>query len=344
MLAALYRAKGAAQDVLRIEELPTPVPGPGEVRVVLAFSGVNPSDVKSRAGLSNPAMEFALVVPHSDGAGVVDAVGPDVAADWVGRRVWVYNGQWGRAHGTAAQAIVLPLAQVVPLPDAVSFEVGSSIGIPLMTAWHAVAACGSLLGKVVLVPGAAGAVGQYVTQLARRAGARVIASVSSEAKAALARTLGADEVIRYRDEDLGQRVRALTGGRGVDAVIEVDAAANAGRYGEILAFGAKVVVYGSGQPTIGVPFRPMIVNFATLYFFIVYRLGGEALQQTTRGIGELLHAGALVHPATRVYPLHEIAAAHAEVERGADAKVLLRLQAPGRPLPSPPGARAAPAT
>jgi NADPH2:quinone reductase len=325
MLAAVYRAKGAAQDVLRIEQLPLPEPGAGEVRVRLAFSGVNPSDVKSRAGLSSPAMDHPQVVPHSDGAGVVDAIGSGVEADWVGRRVWVFNGQWGRSQGTAAQAIVLPLTQVVPLPDAVSLEVGASIGIPLMTAWHAVAACGSLLGKVVLVPGAAGAVGQYVTQLARRAGGRVVASVSSEAKAALARTLGADEVIRYRDEDLGQRVQALTGGRGVDAVIEVDAAANAGRYGEILASGAKVVVYGSGQPTIGLPFRPLIVSFATLYFFIVYRLGGEALQQTTRGISELLHAAALVHPATRVYPLQDIAVAHAEVERGADAKVLLRL-------------------
>jgi NADPH2:quinone reductase len=325
MLAAIYRAKGAAQDVLRIEELPLPEPGAGEVRIRLVCSGVNPSDVKSRAGLSSPAMEHALVVPHSDGAGVVDAVGHGVAADWVGRRVWVFNGQWGRAHGTAAQAIALPLAQVMPLPDAMSFEVGASIGIPLMTAWHAVTACGSLLGKVVLVPGAAGAVGQYVTQLARRAGARVIASVSGDAKAALARTLGADEVIRYRDEDPGRRVRALTGGRGVDAVIEVDAAANAGHYGEILASGAKVVVYGSGQPTIGLPFRPLILSFATLYFFIVYRLQGEALRQTTQGISELLQAGALLHPATRVYPLHEIAAAHAEVERGADAKVLLRL-------------------
>lgn len=325
MLAAVYRAKGAAQDVLRIEELPLPAPGAGEVRIQLAFSGVNPSDAKSRAGLSNPAMDHPLVVPHSDGAGVVDAVGPGVEDDWVGRRVWVFNGQWGRAHGTAAQAIVLPLAQVLPLPDAVSFEIGASIGIPLMTAWHAVTACGSLLGKAVLVPGAAGAVGQYVTQLARRAGARVIASVSSEAKAARARMLGADEVIRYRDEDLGQRVRELTGGRGVDAVIEVDAAANAGRYGEILASGAKVVVYGSGQATIGLPFRPLILSFATLYFFIVYRLGGATLRQTTQGIGEMLHAGALVHPATRVYPLQDIAAAHAEVERGADAKVLLRL-------------------
>lgn len=325
MRAALYRHKGPARQVLAVEDLPTPEPGAGELRVRLAYSGVNPSDVKSRAGLSNPAMEFPCVVPHSDGAGVVDAVGAGVAPEWVGRRVWVYNGQWGRAMGTAAEAVVLPVAQVVPLPDGAPFEVGASVGIPLMTAWHAVASCGSLLGRTVLVPGAAGAVGQYATQLAVRAGARVIASVSGEAKAALAMTLGADAVVRYRDEDVVQRVRALTGGRGVDAIVEVDAAANAARWAELLAFGGKVVVYGSGQPTIPVPFRPLIVDFATLYFFIVYRLTGDELQRTRDGIGALLRAGVLQHPRVQVHALDDVAAAHEAVERGVDAKVLLRL-------------------
>ncbi len=325
MRAALYRRKGPARQVLVVEDLPTPEPGAGELRVRLACSGVNPSDVKSRAGLSNPAMDFDAIVPHSDGAGVVDAAGAGVAPDWIGRRVWVYNAQWGRALGTAAEAVVLPAAQVVPLPDDVAFEVGASVGIPLMTAWHAVASCGSLLGRTVLVPGAAGAVGQYATQLAVRAGARVIAAVSTEAKAARALVLGADAAVRYRDEDVVQRVRALTGGRGVDAIVEVDAAANASRWAGLLAFGGKVVVYGSGQPTIPVPFRPLIVDFATLYFFIVYRLAGDERQRTLEGIDALLRLGALQHPPVQVHTLADVAAAHEAVERGADAKVLLRL-------------------
>lgn len=325
MRAAVYRRKGLARDVLHVEYLPAPAPGEGEVRVRIAFSGVNPSDVKSRAGLSNPAMDFEAVVPHSDGAGVIDAVGPGVPASWAGQRVWTFNAQWGRAMGTAAEQVVLPLRQVVPLPDAVSLEHAASIGIPLMTAWHAVASCGSLLGRHVLVPGAAGAVGQYVVQLARRAGARVIASVSSEAKAALARERGADAVVNYRSEDLGARVKALTGGRGVDVIIDVDAAANAPQYGELLAFGGRVVIYGSGAATIGVPFRPLIVGFATLYFFIVYKLPDTLLRETTQGIGELLAAGALQHPPSRVFALDEIAAAHEAVERGAEGKVLVRL-------------------
>lgn len=325
MLAALYRHKGPARDTLRVEELPTPEPAAGEVRVRVAFSGANPSDVKSRAGLANPAMDFPLVVPHSDGAGTIDAVGAGVAPERLGQRVWLYNGQWARALGTAAQHIVLPAAQAVPLPDNTSLEHGASIGIPLMTAWHAVESCGTLLGRTVLVPGAAGAVGQYAVQLARHAGARVIASVSSKAKAELARSLGADATINYREEDVGARVRELTQGRGADCILEVDAAANAAGYGQTLAPGGKVVVYGSGQATIGVPFRPMILGFATLYFFIVYKLSAEELRRTTQGVNALLAASALRHPEIRLFELADIAAAHECVERGADGKVLVKL-------------------
>lgn len=325
MQAAVYRRKGPAREVLGIEQMPLPEPGPGELRVRIAFSGVNPSDVKSRGGVTLTKMDWPAVVPHSDGAGVVDAVGPGVPAERIGQRVWVWNGQWGRPFGTAAEAIVLPARQAQPLPDTTTLEQGAGIAIPLMTAFHAVAACGSLLGKVVLVPGAAGAVGQYVTQLARRAGARVIASVSSEAKAALARRLGAHEIVNYRSENVGERVQALTGGRGADCIVEVDAAANAAAYAQTLAFGGQVVVYGSGQANVALPFRPMIANFANFSFFIVYRLPEEALQRTLRGIDEQLQTADLQHPASRIYALADVAAAHEDVERGADAKVLLRL-------------------
>lgn len=320
MQAAVYRAKGAAREVLSLEDLPNPEPAAGEVRVRVACSGVNPSDVKTRA---RPGMDFPLVVPHSDGAGTIDAVGAGVDPARIGQRVWLWNGQWGRALGTAAEAIALPARQAVPLPDGVDFATGASIGIPLMTAFHAVAQLGSVMGRTVLVPGAAGAVGLYVTQLARAAGARVIGLVSSEAKATLARTAGADATIDYRREDVAARVRALTGGRGADAIVEVDAAANARHWGDWLAFGGQVVVYGSGQAEMALPFRPLILGFVDVRFFIVYRLPDEALRVTLDGIGDLLGRGALRHPAPIVFPLADIAAAHEAVEGGAPGKVLV---------------------
>ncbi len=325
MRAAIYRAKGAASEVLRVETLPAAEPELGEVRIKVAYSGVNPSDVKSRAGTANPAMDYSAVVPHSDGAGTIDALGPLVISRRVGQRVWLFNAQWGRALGTAAEFVTLPAQQAVALPAHVPFEVGASIGIPLMTAYHAVQSCGPLLGRNVVVFGAAGSVGLYATQLANMSGARVIAVVSNEAKAQNARAAGASEVIDYRKEDVPARVRLLTGGNGADCAIDVDAAANSRHWGEMLAFGAKVVVYGSGQGQIPVPFRPMIMGFVTLYFFIVYKLPSEVLRQSLEGITGLLERDVLQHPRVEMYDLEQIAKAHQRVEQGADAKVLIKL-------------------
>lgn len=325
MRAALYTRKGAARDVLEVGVLPRPEPGAGEVRVKVAYSGVNPSDVKGRAGKAGMAMPFAHIVPHSDGAGTIDAVGVGVTGLTAGQGVWMYNGQWGRADGTAAEYIALPAAQAVPLPAGTSLEIGASLGIPLMTAFHAVDRCGSLLGRTVLVFGAAGAVGLYATQLAHLAGARVIAVVSSADKAAVARAAGAADVIDYRREDVGKRVGELTAGRGADAVIDVDAAANARLYAQVLAVGATVVIYGSGEDSIPVPFRPLLGKFASLYFFVVYALPPALLRRTLDGVDDLLVRGALRHSPTVVYDLADIAAAHERVEQGANAKVLLRL-------------------
>jgi NADPH2:quinone reductase len=322
MKAAVYTRKGSARDVLEVVQRPQPEPLNHEVRVKMAFSGVNPSDVKTR---SRPGMDYPEVIPHSDGAGIVEALGPQAPRDLLHRRVWIYNGQWERAHGTAADYIALPASQVVPLPDGVPFEVGASVGIPLMTAYHAVQACGSLIGKTVLVPGAAGSVGFYAAQLARLAGARVIAVVSTAEKGDIARTAGADSVVNYRTEDVVERVRALTGGRGVDCIIEVDAAGNAGKYGELLTFGGKAVIYGSNAADVSLPFRSMIMSFATLYFFIVYRLPAQMLRETTSAITRLLAREDLKHPETVIYPLEQIADAHERVEKGANAKVLVRL-------------------
>jgi NADPH2:quinone reductase len=323
MQAALYRRKGAARDVLVIESIATPEPGPGEVRVKVAYSGVNPSDVKSRAGKAGMAMPFDFVIPHSDGAGHVDAVGPGVANIAPGTAVWMYNAQWNRAHGSAGEYVVLPAAQVVPLPPGVSCEVGASLGIPFLTAFHAVEHVGSLLGRTVVVFGAAGAVGYYATQLAHLAGARVIAVVSNAQKADLARAAGAGDTIDYRTEDVVARVTDLTGGRGADVAIDVDAAANAPLYPGILAFGGTAVVYGSGATEISLPFRPMVGRFATLYFFIVYALPPDPLRRGIDAATNFLAQDRLRHLPVKTFALHDIAAAHECVEQGANAKVLV---------------------
>ena len=265
------------------------------------------------------------MIPHSDGAGLVDKLGDGAPASLLGQRVWVFNAQWDRPYGSAAEYVTLPAAQVVPLPDSVSLEVGASIGIPLMTAMYAVQACGSLAGKTVLIPGAAGSVGFYATQLARMAGARVIAVVSSEEKTVIARAAGAAEVINYRSEVLIERVQALTEGRGADFVIEVDVAAHAPHYGSLLAFDGKAIIYGTNNPQITLPFGPMIIGFVTMVFFIVYRLPPSALKKVLDAVSEVLVNPGFQHPPAAIYPLDDIAAAHEQVERGANAKVLIRL-------------------
>ena len=325
MRAAIYTRRGPAADVLSVVDKPAPQPSAGEVRVKLSFSGVNPSDVKSRSGIAARAGGFPEVTPHSDGAGVIDAVGQDIDPSRIGQRVWTYNGQWERPYGTAAEFITLPAAQVVRLPDSVSFEVGASVGIPLMTAMHAVQACGSLLGKTVLVPGAAGSVGFYVTQLARMAGARVIAIVSNEEKAALSRDIGATDIVNYKTENLVERVQALTNGEGADAIIDLDAASHAPLYGQLLRFQGKAVVYGSNQPQFTMPFGPMILGFVSVYCFIVYKLPSAEMKQVIDSVQSALMNPALRHPPTAIYPLDDIVAAHQQVERGANAKVLVRL-------------------
>ena len=272
MRAAIYRVKGRAAEVLRIEELP---PADPELR---RRSGAcrlfRREPVRRQGARRNEQRRDGLSVRDSAqrGAGTIEALGPLVISRRVGQRVWLFNAQWGRALGTAAEFVTLPAQQAVPLPDSVPFEVGASVGIPLMTAFHAVESCGSLLGRHVVVFGAAGSVGHYATQLARLGAARVIAVVSTDAKAEIALAAGADESSTTANEDVAARVRKFTGGQGADFIIDVDAAANARHYGDMLAFGGKVVVYGSGQAQIPVPFRPMILGFATLYFFIVYKL------------------------------------------------------------------------
>jgi NADPH:quinone reductase len=225
MRAVWYDRQGAADEVLVCGELPTPEAGQGEVRVRLEASGVNPSDTYRRRG--PPAMEYPRVVTNSDGAGVVDQVGPGVPQHWLGKRVWLYNGQRnGRWMGTAAEYIALSADLVTELPDHVSFAEGATLGVPAMTAHRSVFVAGPVQGKTLLVTGGAGAVGHYAVQLATWAGARVIATVSSPEKAERARAGGAAHIINYRQEDVAACVLDITNGVGVDHIAEVDFGGN----------------------------------------------------------------------------------------------------------------------
>ena len=317
MHAAYYERTGPAAEVLTLGELPDAAPGPGELRVRLRWSGVNPSDVKSRAGLRSKTLPFPRIVPHSDGMGVVDAVGEGVDAARIGQRVWVWNAAWGRANGTAAQFVVLPARQAVPLPAGVPDEAGACLGIPALTALHAVLMAGGVAGQSVLVAGGAGAVGHYAVQFAKLLGARtVMATVSSEEKAHIARAAGADLTIDYRRENLAERVRAATGGRGADRIVELDIAANAAADLDALRPGGELVVYGSGRGEFTLPFFPMIAKNVNLRCFIVYNLEDADRARAEAVLASMLERGVLQHAIAQRLPLAQIVQAHELVESG----------------------------
>ena len=317
MLAAHYERTGPAREVLQVSVLPDPAPAAGEVLVRLRWSGVNPSDVKSRAGLRTAALPFPRIVPHSDGMGVIEAVGPGVDPARVGQRVWVWNAAWERPSGTAAQFVALPQRQAVALPPDVSDETGACLGIPALTALHAVLVDGGVEDKSVLVAGGAGAVGHYAVQFARQLGARqVLSTVSSGHKAALAVAAGADGVANYRNDDVRAWVRDRTDGHGVDRIIEVDIAANGSLDVDVLRKGGDCVVYGSGQREFNLPFFPMISKHARLRFFIVYTLDDADRQHELAIRGDFLRRGQLSHNIAARLPMADIATAHELVESG----------------------------
>lgn len=314
MRAAYYEANGLARDVLKLGEIETPNAGAGEVRVKLAASGVNPSDVKSRLGLTRK-IAFPRVVPHSDGAGVIDQIGAGVDAGRLGQRVWVWNAQWRRPFGTAAEYVALPQAGAVPLPDHTSFEEGACLGIPAMTAAHAVLASGIHEASTVLVSGGAGGVGHYAIQFAKARGAHVITTVSSEAKAKLARLAGADHVIDYKRDDVAARVRDLAHG-GVDVVIELDINANAKLLPGVLRPRGTAIVYGTGAAEGALPILAMLFNQFTLRFFLVYELTAEERAAAIAEIMRLLANRTLINNVAQTFPLAEIVTAHEAVEGG----------------------------
>jgi NADPH2:quinone reductase len=318
MKAAWYSRNGEAQDVMQVGDLPTPSLKPGEVLVCLATSGVNPSDVKSRRArpLSDP-----LIVPHSDGAGVIEAVGQGVPASRVGERVWVWNGQWQRPMGTCAQFIALPAAQAVALPEGTDFAAGACMGIPGLTAVQAVILAerlgGDLRGQNVLVTGASSAVGHYITQMVTQAGGRVIGTVGSEAKAAHAQAAGMQDAVFYKTESVPQRVKALTQGRGADVIIDMDFSTTAGWASEgALAPHGQVVCYGSNALEVPLPFRPWLFQSMGVKFFLVYDLTPADRQTAVARLSGMLAAGQLQHSIGPSFTLDQVAQAHRTVEAG----------------------------
>ncbi len=315
MRAASYEKNGPARDVLQVGEIATPLPGPGEVRVRLATSGVNPSDVKAREGRTRK-IAFPRVVPHSDGAGVIDMLGDGVSDARMGERVWTWNAQWKRAFGTCAEYVALPAACAVALPAHVGFDVGACLGIPAMTACHAVATADAWAGSTILIAGGAGAVAHYAIQFAKARGAVVITTVSSEAKAAIARSAGADHIVNYKREDVGAAVMDLTDRGGVDAVIELDFAANAALLPGVLRPKGTVVVYGTGSPAASIPAQWLLQNAIAIRFIFVYELAEDERRAAVEAITQGLMDNRLVHNIARTLPLDQVVAAHEAVESG----------------------------
>jgi len=330
--AIIYRETGPS-DVLQLADRPIPEPGPGEVRVRMRVSGVNPTDWKARAGTP---LAFPEQVPNQDGAGVIDAVGPGVDPARVGERVWIWLAAHQRPGGTAQEYATLPSELVVPLPDAASFELGASIGVPFLTAHRTLTvneggpqrlAAGILDGRFVLVAGGAGAVGNATIQLARWAGATVLTTVSSAEKAALATAAGAQHVINYRSQDVVDEVRRIAPD-GVDTVVEVSPA-NAAIDAAVLGLHGAVAMYaGTAGDEVTVPLRPLMALNARWQYVLLYTLPDAAKADAVAGVSAAV-ATAAVDVGDRVgLPLHrfsleQTAAAHDAVEGGAIGKVLI---------------------
>ncbi len=329
MRAITYSRFGDAADVLTLEELPTPQPAAGEVLVRIAVSGVNPSDVKLRAN-GRPGVtvsEADKIIPHSDGAGLIEAVGAGVDPSRIGQRVWIWNGQWRRAHGTAADYIALPEAQAVALPDSVSFEQGAILGIPGLTATHAVLAGGPVEGQTLLVSGGAGTVGRLAVQIAKASGAQVLATARGPEGLAAARSAGADHVFDYSAPDLAEQILATLGGALVDRIVEVEFGQNAQANAAVIAERGTIAAYGSAKDMAPVlPFYPLMFKAVRLDMVLVYILSPGQRGRAIAALTDLLERGALDLRIAQVFDLADCAQAHDLVASGAGAgSVLVRL-------------------
>jgi NADPH:quinone reductase len=316
MRAAWYEDFGLAKDVLVSGEMDAPTPGDGEVLVRVACSGINPVDVKRRAG-GRGDMTDDRVVPHFDGAGTIEETG---------ERVWLYEAQWQSALGTAAEYVCVPKSRAVPLPDNTSFAEGAALGIPALTAHRCVYGDGDVRGQTILVTGGAGAVGNYAVQFARLGGATVIATISSDEKAQLAKKAGAHHVINYRSENVADEINAITDGNGVDRIVEVDFGSNLETSIAVLKVRGVIATYASDiikEPT--VPFYQLVYKNIVVRHELVFIMSEEAKQQAVSDISGWMTAGEILHHLGPKFSLDEIVQAHEAVEGGAYGKVYIEI-------------------
>jgi NADPH2:quinone reductase len=333
MRAAWYEHPGAAREVLQLGTIPAPIAEPGEVLIQIRASGINPSDYKRRgAPTSNPA-PLDRMVPHSDGAGIVVDVGAGVPADWIGRRVWVWNAVYRQGYaapaarelGTAAEFLAIPLQFVSILPDVTSFEVGACLGVPAFTAYAAVLADGPVDNMTVLVQGGAGAVGELAVQFAATSGATVIATVSSDQKAQRARESGAHHVINYRTTDVPTAVKALAPS-GVDRIVEVDFSANIRADSEMLTPYGVIASYSStSNPEPVLPYYALQFKAATVRTIQVFTMPAEMRSNAINAITTALESGSLRPTIAATFTLDEIALAHEAAEGNSEGNITLSL-------------------
>ena len=317
MKAISFAEFGPANQVLKVSEWPNPEPGPGEVLVKLHTTGVNPSDVKKRAGGFPNLLDDGPVIPHSDGAGVIEGVGSGVATSRVGERVFVYQAQYARLHGTAAEYVAIDALRAPTLPDNATFDVGACVGIPLLTAHRCVFADGDVADQWVLVTGGAGRVGHYAIQLAQRAGARVIATASNEADALACREAGAEHVVNHREAGWGRQVLEHSGGFQMDRAIDVEFGANLPELLDCLRTGATIATYSSTVvPEPSLPFRTMMFMDLTVRMVIVYAMPETAKARAVADIQAMLAEGGLRHRIAQTLPFAEMARAHEIIEDG----------------------------
>lgn len=327
MHAAWYEQQGPAREVLVVGELPDHAPGPGEVRIRVVASGINPGDVKKRQDVYGVGMPYPRVIPHSDGAGTIDRIGAGVSPARLGERVWCYGAQSYRPFGTAAEYVVVPAAQAVPLPAGVSFEQGACLGIPGITAHRAVHVAGPVTGRVVLVQGGAGAVGVCAVALARLAGARVLATVRSAGDVVVAARAGASEVVQADGRspaEVAGHLRALAPD-GIDHLVEVAFDANIGLDTDVLAVGGSLAAYATGEPSPAIPFWPLVFGNIRVFFLGSDDFPAEAKAAAAEGVNAALESGWLGMEIGQRFPLAAIAEAHEAVEarRGSGRVVLL---------------------
>ena len=324
MKASWYEQQGAANDVLVTGKMDDPVAGLGEVRIRVMASGINPGDVKKRNNSFGVGMPYPRVIPHSDGAGVIDQVGSDVDDRWLGRRVWCYGAQSYRPFGTAAEYTVVPIAQAVPLPDSISFSVGATLGIPAMTAYQTIQVAGALAGKRVLVQGGAGAVGSWAVQLAHQQKARVIAVVRSDADREIAYQAGADEVL-LTGEGLAAQIKHLAP-EGVQHIAEVAFAANIELDAQVLAQGGSIASYATDSPNPAIPFWPLAFANARLFFIGSDDVPASAKSNAAQAINDCLVSGWEGLPIAEEFALEDIALAHEAVEHPKKrGRIILRM-------------------